>query len=223
MIGENRRFPLGQLDFQVSLRPPAAGQPPAGVQLGGGKFPLFLRGNRQRAGQHFNFAPPAAPAPAARKLDSLRKKRVRQGGAAFYPQHLAQRQQLDLDERAHGVRLACPHYTHARNTLTAIPPGFEPNCSVAARRIVARPLVIWPANWLEAAGAMRQTLDCQGPWTVDLRTPPGPEGSNGSLLRSCRGHPGMFNFRMRRAVGGMRNPGGWVFLPRSGAPNAALT
>jgi hypothetical protein len=29
----------------------------------------------------------------------------------------------------------------------------------------------------------------QGPWNVDLRTPPGPEGSNGSLLRICRGHP----------------------------------
>jgi len=27
---------------------------------------------------------------------------------------------------------------------------------------------------------------------VDLRTPPGPEGSNGSLLRICRGHPGIF-------------------------------
>src|SRR6267142_541645 len=33
----------------------------------------------------------------------------------------------------------------------------------------------------------------QGPWTVDLRTPPGPEGSNGSLLCSCRGHPGILN------------------------------
>src|SRR6266480_4287229 len=31
---------------------------------------------------------------------------------------------------------------------------------------------------------------CQGPWNVDLRTPPGPEGSNGSLLRIRRGHPG---------------------------------
>src|SRR5208283_826802 len=31
----------------------------------------------------------------------------------------------------------------------------------------------------------------QGPWNVDLRTPPGPEGSNGSLLRICRGHPGI--------------------------------
>jgi hypothetical protein len=35
----------------------------------------------------------------------------------------------------------------------------------------------------------------QGPWNVDLRTPPGPEGSNGSLLRICRGHPGILNLR----------------------------
>ena len=37
-------------------------------------------------------------------------------------------------------------------------------------------------------------FSCQGPWNVDLRTPPGPEGSNGSLLRICRGHPGISNF-----------------------------
>ena len=43
---------------------------------------------------------------------------------------------------------------------------------------------------LEATATMRQIPGCQGPWTVDLRTPPGPEGSNGSLLRICRGHPG---------------------------------
>src|ERR1700709_2834291 len=34
----------------------------------------------------------------------------------------------------------------------------------------------------------------QGPWNVDLRTPPGPEGSNGSLLRICRGHPDTLSF-----------------------------
>jgi len=33
---------------------------------------------------------------------------------------------------------------------------------------------------------------CQGPWNVDLRTPPGQECSNGSLLHVCRGHPGIF-------------------------------
>src|SRR6266404_2584531 len=43
---------------------------------------------------------------------------------------------------------------------------------------------------LERALALRQILCCQGPWIVDLRTPPGPEGSNGSLLCNCRGHPG---------------------------------
>ena len=37
----------------------------------------------------------------------------------------------------------------------------------------------------------------QGPWNVDLRTPPGPEGSNGSLLDICRGHPGILNFRLQ--------------------------
>jgi hypothetical protein len=30
---------------------------------------------------------------------------------------------------------------------------------------------------------------------VDLRTPPGPEGSNGSLLDICRGHPGIFSMQ----------------------------
>ena len=34
---------------------------------------------------------------------------------------------------------------------------------------------------------------CQGLWSVDLRTPPGPEGSNGSLLCNCRSHPGTFS------------------------------
>jgi hypothetical protein len=33
----------------------------------------------------------------------------------------------------------------------------------------------------------------QGPWNVDLRTPPGQECSNGSLLRIRRGHPGTFS------------------------------
>src|SRR5688572_9045634 len=37
---------------------------------------------------------------------------------------------------------------------------------------------------------MRFIVCRQGPWNVDLRTPPGPEGSNGSLLRIRRGHPG---------------------------------
>lgn len=30
----------------------------------------------------------------------------------------------------------------------------------------------------------------QGPWNVDLETPPGPEGSNGTLLHIRRGYPG---------------------------------
>jgi hypothetical protein len=32
---------------------------------------------------------------------------------------------------------------------------------------------------------------CQGPWSADLRTPPGQECSNGSLLRARRGSPGI--------------------------------
>ena len=36
---------------------------------------------------------------------------------------------------------------------------------------------------------------CQGPWNVDLRTPPGQECSNGSLLRVRRGVPGILDFR----------------------------
>src|SRR5438876_6724030 len=49
---------------------------------------------------------------------------------------------------------------------------------------------------LEGALALRQILCCQGPWNVDLRTPPGPEGSNGSLLCMRRGHPGFFQCRI---------------------------
>jgi DNA polymerase III subunit gamma/tau len=47
---------------------------------------------------------------------------------------------------------------------------------------------------LEPDLLLRHILLCQGPWNVDLRTPPGPEGSNGSLLCVCRGHPGFFQF-----------------------------
>ena len=35
---------------------------------------------------------------------------------------------------------------------------------------------------------------CQGPWSVDLRTPRGQECSNGSLLHFRRGVPGILNF-----------------------------
>ena len=50
---------------------------------------------------------------------------------------------------------------------------------------------------LEPMGTLRHILLCQGPWNVDLRTPPGPEGSNGSLLCVCRGHPGLSIYRSR--------------------------
>ena len=41
---------------------------------------------------------------------------------------------------------------------------------------------------------LRFILFRQGPWSADLQTPRGPEGSNGSLLCICRGHPGLLNF-----------------------------
>jgi len=47
---------------------------------------------------------------------------------------------------------------------------------------------------LEAMTSLTHIPTRQGPWNVDLRTPPGPEGSNGSLLDICRGHPGTFLF-----------------------------
>jgi hypothetical protein len=40
---------------------------------------------------------------------------------------------------------------------------------------------------------------------VDLRTPPGPEGSNGSLLDICRGHPGIFKMMNAESKGGRRS------------------
>ena len=46
-------------------------------------------------------------------------------------------------------------------------------------------------NLLEAANTVQHIELRQGPRNVDLRTPPGPEGSNGSLLDICRGHPGI--------------------------------
>ena len=45
---------------------------------------------------------------------------------------------------------------------------------------------------LEVPGTLVHLQFRQGPWNADLRTPPGPEGSNGSLLCICRGHPGIF-------------------------------
>jgi hypothetical protein len=46
-------------------------------------------------------------------------------------------------------------------------------------------------NLLEAMNTVQHITTRQGPRNVDLRTPPGPEGSNGSLLDICRGHPGI--------------------------------
>jgi hypothetical protein len=50
---------------------------------------------------------------------------------------------------------------------------------------------VQPAILLEAMNTVQHINTRQGPRNVDLRTPPGPEGSNGSLLDICRGHPGI--------------------------------
>ena len=52
----------------------------------------------------------------------------------------------------------------------------------------------WETN-LAASWLLRFITRRQGPWNADLRTPPGPEGSNGSLLCIRRGHPGIFDFQ----------------------------
>ena len=46
---------------------------------------------------------------------------------------------------------------------------------------------------LEAIRPVQHIDARQGPRNVDLRTPPGQECSNGSLLCICRGHPGIFH------------------------------
>ena len=48
---------------------------------------------------------------------------------------------------------------------------------------------------LAASPQVRFIVSRQGPWNVDLETPPGPEGSNGTLLHIRRGYPGFSNFR----------------------------
>jgi hypothetical protein len=73
----------------------------------------------------------------------------------------------------------------ARRTSDAGRVGEEPHAKAQRREAELS---------LEGAAVMRQIQRCQGPWTVDLQTPPGPEGSNGSLLCICRGHPGTLIF-----------------------------
>jgi hypothetical protein len=48
----------------------------------------------------------------------------------------------------------------------------------------------------------------QGLWIADLQNPPGPEGSNGSLLCICRSHPGIsFTiYDLRFTIEGTRCP-----------------
>ena len=45
---------------------------------------------------------------------------------------------------------------------------------------------------LVAAFPLPHNTPRQGLWSADLRIPPGPEGSNGSMLCNCRSHPGIF-------------------------------
>jgi len=57
---------------------------------------------------------------------------------------------------------------------------------------------------LEAISHVQHIDPRQGPRNVDLRTPPGPEGSNGSLLDICRGHPGtFFQCKIKNAIIGL--------------------
>jgi len=62
-----------------------------------------------------------------------------------------------------------------------------------------------PTRFVSTTGKIAVNFRCQGPWNVDLRTPPGPEGSNGSLLDICRGHPGLF--LMKNAKVKIKNDG----------------
>src|ERR1043166_4688299 len=81
--------------------------------------------------------------------------------------------------------------TASRSTATSKPSRIKP-----VRRLVKFGLLIS----LEAPSDVPHIHDCQGPWNVDLRTPPGPEGSNGSLLDICRGHPGIRIYDLRFAI-----------------------
>src|SRR5687767_2687599 len=53
----------------------------------------------------------------------------------------------------------------------------------------------------------------QGPWNVDLGTPPGPEGSNGTLLCIRRGYPGFSH--LRPPPGHLRFSIGWWSVVKS--------
>ena len=52
-----------------------------------------------------------------------------------------------------------------------------------------------PKLWLDDSYRVGFIESRQGPWNVDLETPPGPEGSNGTLLHIRRGYPGFSNLR----------------------------
>src|ERR1035437_1246235 len=67
------------------------------------------------------------------------------------------------------------------------------------------------ALWLDNRRQVRQNFFCQGPWNVDLRTPPGPEGSNGSLLCVCRGHPDILSIQNEKCK--IKNAGSSGCLP----------
>ena len=74
-------------------------------------------------------------------------------------------------------------------------------------RLGPRCLLANSACWCRSPASKSQFDFCQGPRNADLRTPPGPEGSNGSLLRICRGHPGIFISTRRVSGPRVRAPG----------------
>jgi hypothetical protein len=55
----------------------------------------------------------------------MRKQHVLQGRPALYAQRLTQRQQLNMDEIAHGAAAACHQFTFAPDKLESAPALFE--------------------------------------------------------------------------------------------------
>jgi hypothetical protein len=91
-----------------------------------------------------------------------------------------------------GGSLEFEHFAPTRELLS--------RCNYPRSEHLADPFV------LEGAWSVRHIGIRQGPWIVDLRTPPGPEGSNGSLLCFCRGYPGI-NFLAEHCAHYLNVPG----------------
>ena len=89
------------------------------------------------------------------------------------------------------IPFACHPLPNVSNLL-APSPTKNPGGDIPVFRIPRSEFRVQPAILLEAMNTVQHINTRQGPRNVDLRTPPGPEGSNGSLLDICRGHPGIF-------------------------------